>query len=91
MRGVGKALTPPPHHHHHHHHQMLLEAAAGYNLSVDWWTLGLFMSEMLTGRHPFKGENHYTTLRNIVSPHQPPQVTLSLYTATVVAYYDKQP
>jgi serine/threonine protein kinase len=54
--------------------EMLLQAAEGYNFAVDWWTLGLFLCEMLTGRHPFKGENHYTTLRNIVSPQRAPYI-----------------
>ena len=42
----------------------------GHNHTVDFWCLGILMSEMLTGRHPFKskGGNHMQTLRNIVNP-----------------------
>lgn len=47
---------------------MLLQR--GHNHTVDFWCLGILMSEMLTGRHPFKskGGNHMQTLRNIVNP-----------------------
>ncbi|XP_065850481.1 protein kinase PINOID 2 [Euphorbia lathyris] len=38
----------------------------GHGSAVDWWTLGIFLYEMLYGTTPFKGENNETTLVNIL-------------------------
>ncbi|XP_062077980.1 protein kinase PINOID 2 [Humulus lupulus] len=38
----------------------------GHGSPVDWWTLGVFLYEMLYGRTPFKGENNEKTLVNIL-------------------------
>lgn len=38
----------------------------GHGSEVDWWTLGVFLYEMLYGRTPFKGENNERTLINIL-------------------------
>jgi serine/threonine protein kinase len=38
----------------------------GHGSAVDWWTLGVFMYEMIYGRTPFKGENNEKTLVNII-------------------------
>ncbi|KAK3439329.1 hypothetical protein EUGRSUZ_C04178 [Eucalyptus grandis] len=38
----------------------------GHGSAVDWWTLGIFLYEMLYGRTPFKGENNERTLVNIL-------------------------
>ncbi|XP_039124873.1 protein kinase PINOID 2 [Dioscorea cayenensis subsp. rotundata] len=38
----------------------------GHGSAVDWWTLGVFLYEMLYGRTPFKGENNEKTLINII-------------------------
>ncbi|KAI6679391.1 hypothetical protein NL676_033272 [Syzygium grande] len=38
----------------------------GHGSAVDWWTLGVFLYEMLYGRTPFKGENNERTLVNIL-------------------------
>ncbi|KAJ4842119.1 Protein kinase PINOID 2 [Turnera subulata] len=38
----------------------------GHGSEVDWWTLGVFLYEMLYGRTPFKGENNEKTLVNIL-------------------------
>ncbi|KAK0570904.1 hypothetical protein LWI29_008217 [Acer saccharum] len=38
----------------------------GHGSAVDWWTLGVFLYEMIYGRTPFKGENNEKTLINIL-------------------------
>lgn len=38
----------------------------GHGSAVDWWTLGVFLYEMLYGTTPFKGENNGKTLINIL-------------------------
>lgn len=38
----------------------------GHGSAVDWWTLGVFLYEMIYGRTPFKGENNEKTLLNIM-------------------------
>ncbi|KAF8400682.1 hypothetical protein HHK36_013982 [Tetracentron sinense] len=38
----------------------------GHGSAVDWWTLGVFLYELLYGRTPFKGENNEKTLMNII-------------------------
>ena len=44
----------------------------GHTALVDWWSLGIFASELMTGRHPFRGANHLATLKAIVNPNVPP-------------------
>ncbi|CAA7397079.1 unnamed protein product [Spirodela intermedia] len=39
----------------------------GHGSSVDWWTLGIFLYELLFGRTPFKGARDEETLVNIVT------------------------
>lgn len=39
----------------------------GHGSAVDWWTLGVFLFELLYGKTPFKGPNNETTLLNIIS------------------------
>uniref|UniRef100_A0A453EB30 non-specific serine/threonine protein kinase n=1 Tax=Aegilops tauschii subsp. strangulata TaxID=200361 RepID=A0A453EB30_AEGTS len=39
----------------------------GHGSAVDWWTLGVFMYEMVYGQTPFKGATNEETLANIVS------------------------
>lgn len=38
----------------------------GHGSAVDWWTLGVFLYEMIYGKTPFKGENNEKTLINIL-------------------------
>eukprot|EP00732_Lithocolla_globosa_P003785 Lithocolla_globosa_v1_NODE_3183_length_1738_cov_15.576946.p1 type:complete len:449 gc:universal NODE_3183_length_1738_cov_15.576946:137-1483(+) len=38
----------------------------GYTGSVDWWTVGIFLYEMLFGRTPFKGQDRSATFDNIL-------------------------
>ncbi|KAG6506584.1 serine/threonine-protein kinase D6PK-like [Zingiber officinale] len=49
----------------------------GHGSTVDWWTLGVFVFELLYGVTPFKGPDHELTLANIVAralefPKEPP-------------------
>ncbi|CBI40246.3 unnamed protein product, partial [Vitis vinifera] len=39
----------------------------GHGNAVDWWTLGIFIFEMLYGTTPFKGVDNELTLANIVA------------------------
>uniref|UniRef100_A0A0A9FH67 non-specific serine/threonine protein kinase n=1 Tax=Arundo donax TaxID=35708 RepID=A0A0A9FH67_ARUDO len=39
----------------------------GHGSSVDWWTLGIFVFELLYGATPFKGYDNEMTLANIVA------------------------
>ncbi|KAL3629171.1 hypothetical protein CASFOL_026393 [Castilleja foliolosa] len=38
----------------------------GHGSAVDWWTLGIFLYELLFGRTPFKGAGNRATLFNVV-------------------------
>ncbi|WOL08354.1 hypothetical protein Cni_G17107 [Canna indica] len=38
----------------------------GHGSAVDWWTLGIFLYEMLHGTTPFKGSGNRATLHNVV-------------------------
>ncbi|OZJ02000.1 hypothetical protein BZG36_04726 [Bifiguratus adelaidae] len=38
----------------------------GHTSAVDWWTLGILMYEMMTGKTPFKGANRNATFANIL-------------------------
>ncbi|KAH7572389.1 hypothetical protein ACOSQ2_015767 [Xanthoceras sorbifolium] len=50
----------------------------GHGSAVDWWTLGVFLYEMIYGRTPFKGENNEKTLINILKqPLTFPRIGLS--------------
>ena len=41
-------------------------SGTGHGGAVDWWTVGVFLYELLFGRTPFKGENNEKTLYNIL-------------------------
>lgn len=37
----------------------------GYSFEADWWTLGIFIYEMVTGLPPFLNENRYNLYKAI--------------------------
>jgi len=39
----------------------------GHNSTVDWWTFGILLYEMLYGKTPFKGTNQKETFSNILN------------------------
>lgn len=39
----------------------------GHGSAVDWWTLGIFLFELLYGKTPFKGNGNHETIANAVS------------------------
>uniref|UniRef100_A0ACD5VFH4 Uncharacterized protein n=1 Tax=Avena sativa TaxID=4498 RepID=A0ACD5VFH4_AVESA len=54
----------------------------GHGSSVDWWTFGIFLYELLHGMTPFKGNGNRATLCNVVEqplrfPENPPVSTLA--------------
>ncbi|XP_019085163.1 PREDICTED: serine/threonine-protein kinase AGC1-7 [Camelina sativa] len=38
----------------------------GHGSAVDWWTLGIFIYELLYGATPFKGQGNRATLHNVI-------------------------
>jgi len=42
-------------------------AGDGHGNAVDWWTLGIFIFELLYGRTPFRGPDNDKTLANVVA------------------------
>lgn len=56
--------------------EVLLQRGHGH--AVDYWCSGILFSEMLTGRHPFRGANHFATLKNIVNPNVRPATLSSM-------------
>ncbi|KAJ1968441.1 serine/threonine protein kinase, AGC [Dispira parvispora] len=54
----------------------------GHTSAVDWWTLGIFIFEMLFGFTPFKGSNRQSTFRHVLKnevafPFSPPAQTVT--------------
>ncbi|XP_069704532.1 cGMP-dependent protein kinase, isozyme 1-like isoform X2 [Periplaneta americana] len=51
----------------------------GHDRAVDYWALGVFIHELITGRPPFRGKDHMQTynliLKGIESVHFPKHVT----------------
>jgi serine/threonine protein kinase len=51
---------------------LLRNAETGCSPVVDFWSLGVLLYEAFTGRHPFRGDKHIQTLRNIASKSAKP-------------------
>ena len=51
---------------------LLRNAESGCSPVVDFWSLGVLLYEAFTGRHPFRGDKHISTLRNIASKSMKP-------------------
>ena len=44
----------------------MLEIFQGHDVAADWWSYGVLMFEMLTGKLPFSGEDRKDTMNQIL-------------------------
>ncbi|GJN27715.1 hypothetical protein PR202_gb15760 [Eleusine coracana subsp. coracana] len=58
----------------------------GHGSSVDWWTLGIFLYELLYGKTPFRGPGNEETLSNVISQGLkfPDSPAVSLHTRDLI-------
>ena len=65
---------------------------SGHSFAVDWWTLGIFLHELLTGVSPFASESTYETYSNIIShAYVPPKEVDEVTQELLVGLLDKDP
>ena len=38
-----------------------------YGMAADWWSVGVLLFEMLTGKHPFSARNRQTLQKKILT------------------------
>ncbi|KAJ1655395.1 serine/threonine protein kinase, AGC [Dispira simplex] len=61
----------------------------GHTSAVDWWTLGIFIFEMLFGFTPFKGSNRQSTFRHVLKnevgfPFSPPAQVVTAQAKSII-------
>jgi len=65
---------------------------SGHDSAVDWWTLGIFLHELLSGVSPFTGESAYEIYSNIIShAYTPPKEADEVTQELLIGLLDKDP
>ena len=78
--GISEYLAP----------EMILRS--GHDFSLDWWTLGIFLHELLFGTTPFDSEDPYNIYVNIISKAYCPPAEIDNHTRNLLqGLLDKDP
>jgi len=65
---------------------------SGHDVAVDWWTVGIFLHELLTGTSPFTAESAFDIYSNIISAvYSPPQEADNKTRHLLTGLLDKDP
>ena len=65
---------------------------SGHDFAVDWWTVGIFLHELLTGTSPFTAESAFDIYSNIISAvYSPPQEADNKTRHLLTGLLDKDP